>query len=98
MARTPIDRERIYQFCRRHAIRRSALFGSVLREVFRDDSDIDVLVQFEPGRTPGFAFFRLQDEGSEILGRAVDLNTPGFLSRRFCDDVVGGAEVLYDAA
>jgi len=52
-----VPREAITDFCRRHHIRKLALFGSVLRDDFRPDSDIDVLVEFEPGHIPGFAFF-----------------------------------------
>ena len=77
-SRIDIPREAIAAFCRRHHIRRLALFGSVLRDDFRPDSDIDVLVEFEPGHTPGFAFFAMEDELSRIFGRKVDLNTPNF--------------------
>ena len=66
--------------CRRHHIIRLSLFGSVLREDFRPDSDVDVLVEFEPGKTPGFSFIDIQDELSNMIGRKVDLNTPGDLS------------------
>jgi predicted nucleotidyltransferase len=92
-----IDRERLAGFCRRHGIRRLALFGSALRDDFRPESDLDVLVEFEPGRTPGLAFFAMQDELSALLGRTVDLNTPADLSPLFRDDVVRSAEVLHDA-
>lgn len=88
----------IAAFCRRNHIRRLALFGSVLRPDFRADSDVDILVEFEPGHTPGLAFFRMQQELSELLGREVDLNTPACLSRYFRDEVLGEAEVLYVAA
>lgn len=74
------------------------MFGSVLRPDFRADSDVDILVEFEPGHTPGLAFFRMQQELSELLGREVDLNTPACLSRYFRDEVLGEAEVLYVAA
>jgi hypothetical protein len=57
-----MDRERIADFCRKHHIRRLALFGSMLRDDFRADSDVDVLVEFEEGHVPGFAFIDLQDE------------------------------------
>ena len=97
-ARVPIDRAQIAAFCKRHHIRRFALFGSVLRADFGPASDIDVLVEFEPGHVPGLAFFRLQAELSEILGRKVDLNTPGFLSRYFRADVLAEAETVYVAA
>jgi hypothetical protein len=91
-----MPRQEIARFCERHHIRRLALFGSVLRDDFRPDSDVDVLVQFEPGKSPGWEFFDMQDELSEILGRKVDLNTPGFLSRYFRDRVVAEAETVYE--
>ena len=72
-------------------------FGSVLTDRFGPDSDVDVLVEFEDGHTPGLAFFAMQDELSKILGRPVDLNTPGFLSRYFRDEVRRNAVVLYAA-
>ena len=70
---------------------------SVLRDDFRPESDIDVLVEFEPGARTGLAFFAMQDELSAILGRKVDLNTPGFLGKYFRDQVLREAEVQYDA-
>lgn len=63
-----------------HHIRRLSLFGSVLRDDFGPASDVDVLVEFEPGHVPGLAFFAMEEELSRIIGRKVDLNTPGFLS------------------
>ncbi len=71
------------------------LFGSVLRADFGPDSDVDVLVEFEQDRTPGLAFFSMQEELGTLLGRKVDLNTPRCLSRYFRDDVLREAEVLY---
>ena len=97
-ARIDIPQERIAEFCRQNHIRRLALFGSVLRDDFGPDSDVDVLVEFEPGTRVGLRFFGLERELSEILGRKVDLNTPGFLSRHFRDEVLAEAEVQYDAA
>lgn len=85
------------ELCRRRHIRRLALFGSVLREDFAADSDVDLLVEFEPGHTPGFAFFAIQDELSELLLRPVDLQTPAFLSPFFRDQVRDEAQVLYAA-
>ncbi len=86
-------------FCRRHHIRKLSFFGSVLREDFDEDSDVDVLVEFEDGHTPGLGLIRMQDELSELLqGRTVDLVTPGFLSRYFRDEVMVLAEVGFDAA
>ncbi|MBL0927810.1 MAG: nucleotidyltransferase family protein [Phycisphaerales bacterium] len=90
--------EEIAAFCRRNGIARLSLFGSVLRDDFTPESDIDVLVEFEPGRTPGLRFFALQDELSEMLGRTVDLNTPQCLSKYFRDEVLREARSLYVAA
>jgi predicted nucleotidyltransferase len=98
MVRIDLDREKIAEFCRRNHIRRLALFGSVLREDFRPDSDVDILVEFEPGKTPGLRFFGLQAELTELLGRPVDLNTPRFLSPYFRSRVLQEAEELYAAA
>jgi len=92
-----IDRSVIEEFCRRHHIRRLAFFGSVLRDDFREDSDVDVLVEFEPGHTPGLAFFSMQEELSGILGRKIDLNTPDCLGRYLKKQVLEEAEVLYAA-
>jgi uncharacterized protein len=97
-ARIDVPIERIDEFCRRHHIRRLALFGSVLRDDFTADSDVDILVEFEPGKTPGLAFFRMQDELSGILGRRVDLNTAAELSKYFRDEVLSEAEPIYGPA
>jgi uncharacterized protein len=94
-ARIDLPQERIDEFCRRHHIRRLAFFGSVLRDDFTPSSDVDVLVEFEPGKTPGFAFFSMEEELSRILGRRVDLNTPNSLSKYFRDEVLAEAEELY---
>jgi len=87
-----IDRQRLADFCRRHHIRRLALFGSVLREDFGPDRDIDILVEFDPGHVPGFALVNLEDELSALVGRKVDLHTPGSLSKYFRDRVVREAQ------
>ena len=97
-AQISIDSESIAAFCRRHHIRKLALFGSVLRDDFGPDSDVDVLVEFVPGKTPGFGFIAVQDELSILLGREVHLNTPACLSRFYRDEVLGEAEDLYVAA
>jgi predicted nucleotidyltransferase len=94
-AKVLIDRQKIADFCRRHHIRRLAFFGSVLRPDFGPESDIDVLVEFEPDHVPGLAFLSMEEELSQILGRKVDLNTPGFLSHHFRDRVLTEAEVQY---
>ena len=91
-----IDRDKIAEFCRRYYIRKLAFFGSVLREDFRPDSDVDVLVEFEPGHVPGLKFIQIQDELSTILGGwKVDLVTPKFLNRRIRDRVLASAEIQY---
>lgn len=92
----PLDR--IAGFCRENRIRRLAVFGSALRNDFRPDSDVDVLVEFEPGARTGLRFFAMQDELGQIFGRPVDLNTPGFLSRYFRQQVIDEARDLYVAA
>jgi uncharacterized protein len=96
-AKIDISREILVEFCRKHNIRKLALFGSVLTEDFRADSDIDVLVEFETGHIPGLAFFAMEQELSIILGGNVELHTPQFLSRYFRDKVVDEAEIQYVA-
>ncbi len=98
MPRIPINSDKIADFCRKHHIRRLSLFGSVLRDDFGPESDVDVLVEFEPGHTPGLAFFSMEEELSRIIGRKVDLNTPGFLSPYFRDIVERESEVQYVTA
>ena len=93
-----IQKSQVAEFCRRHRIRRLALFGSVLRDDFRPESDVDVLVEFEPGTKVGLRFFAIERELSDLLGRKVDLNTPGFLSKYFREEVLREAEVQYDSA
>jgi len=91
-----IPKEKIAEFCRCHHIRKLAFFGSVLRDDFRPDSDLDVLVEFEPGHTVGLlSMAGLELELSAILGRKVDLRTPADLSRYFRDEVVRTSEVQY---
>jgi predicted nucleotidyltransferase len=94
----PIDlpKAEINQFCRRHHIRKLSLFGSFLRDDFTVESDIDVLVEFERGKTPGLAIVRMEDELSHLLGRVVDFRTPADLSRYFRDRVLQEAMVIYE--
>ncbi len=92
-----IDADALAALCQRHHIRRLALFGSVLGADFHAGSDVDVLVEFKQGHVPGFAFIELQDQLTELLGRQVDLHTPGSLSRYFRDEVMQQAEVQYAA-
>ena len=94
-----IDQSAINAFCREHHIRRLALFGSVLRDDWGPDSDVDILVEFEPTQRVGMlALAGLEMALGELIGQTVDLNTPGFLSRHFRDRVLAEAEVVYDAA
>ena len=97
-ARIDIPIAAIAAFCRRNHIRGLAPFGSVLRDDFGPDSDVDILVEFEPGTRVGLRFFGMEQELSDLLGRKVDLNTPGFLSEYYRDEVLAEAEALYDAA
>jgi hypothetical protein len=96
--RIEVDRQSIARFCRRNGIRRLSFFGSVLHDDFGPDSDVDVLVEFEPDAAVGlFEFVDLQQEMSELVGRDVDLRTPASLSHFFRDEVVSSAEVAYAA-
>lgn len=91
-----VPKTEVADFCRRHHIYRLAFFGSVLRNDFRSDSDVDVLVEFTPGERVGLIrLARMQLELERILKRKVDLRTPAELSRYFRDAVVNGAEVEY---
>ncbi|MCX6844229.1 MAG: nucleotidyltransferase domain-containing protein [candidate division WOR-3 bacterium] len=94
-----IDRARLAEFCRRHHIRKLSFFGSVLGESFRPDSDVDVLVEFEPEHVPGLLTLAgLEIELSGLLGRKADVRTAEDLSRYFRDEVVAKAQLLYAAA
>lgn len=97
-AHIDIPMDEIAAFCRQNRIRKLSLFGSVLRDDFRPDSDVDILVEFEPNTHVGLRFFEMEIELSEMLGRKVDLNTLGFLSDDFREEVLAEAEVEYDAA
>jgi predicted nucleotidyltransferase len=93
-----ISPTQVADFCRRHQIRRLALFGSILREDFGPESDVDVLVDFEPGLTPSLlGMAGLEIELSEMFGRKVDLRTKEDLSRYFRDDVLKSAVIQYDS-
>ncbi len=96
MAEITVDRDRIAEFCKKNRIRKLALFGSALREDFRPDSDVDFLVEFCPGHRVGYiALGAIERELSGLIGRNVDLRTPGELSRYFRDEVVRSAVVQY---
>jgi uncharacterized protein len=95
-ARIEIPKVAIAEFCRRHHIRKLSLFGSALRDDFRPDSDIDLLVEFEPGQVVGLIRLAgMEIELSEILGPKVDLRTPADLSCYFRQEVLDSAEVQY---
>jgi uncharacterized protein len=100
--RIDILREQIAEFCRRHHVRRLSLFGSILRDDFRPDgdqpSDVDVLVEFEAGHTPGWEIVEIEEELSRnFLGRKVDLVNPKYLNRRLKDRILASAQVQYEA-
>ncbi|MEE9200772.1 MAG: nucleotidyltransferase family protein [Candidatus Brocadiales bacterium] len=91
-----IPQEKTAEFCRRHHIRKLSLFGSVLREDFGPDSDVDVLVEFEPAHVPGYiGLAGMELELSEIFGKKVDMRTPQELSRYFRNEVCSSAQVQY---
>jgi len=91
-----IDREELEEFCQRRHIVRLAFFGSVLRDDFRADSDVDVLLEFAPGHTPGLEIVDIEEELSRLLGgRKVDLVNPRYLNRRLRERVLASAEVQY---
>ena len=99
-AKIEISRDEIAAFCQRNGIKRLALFGSVLRDDFTSESDVDVIVEFEQGKTPGLEFITMQDELSEICGRKVDLHTfrgvesnPNWLLR---NEILNSAEAVYE--
>ena len=92
-----LPQESIQAFCERNQIRKLALFGSVLGPRFRPESDVDVLVEFEPeARVSLLALARMERELAEIIGRKVDLRTPEDLSRYFRQEVLDRAEVQYE--
>jgi uncharacterized protein len=94
-----IPRKKIVEFCKANRIRLLSLFGSVLREDFKPSSDVDVLVEFDADARVGMIrLAALELELSQILGRKVDLNTPGFLSKYYRERILSEAAVQYDAA
>jgi uncharacterized protein len=94
-----IPKDRIAEFCKRNRVRKLSLFGSALRKDSGPDSDVDFLVEFEPGARIGLIRLSgLEIELGNIVGRKVDLNTPGFLSKYYRDQILAEADVQYDAA
>jgi uncharacterized protein len=92
-----VSREQIAAFCRRHHIRKLSLFGSVLRDDFRPDSDIDVLVEFEPGHKVGWDIINIEEEFSSLFGgHKVDMVSPKYLNWRLRDRILNSAVVQYE--
>ncbi len=96
-AQITLPQGRVEEFCRKHHIRRLSLFGSVVRGDFGPRSDVDVLVEFEPAHIPGLNFFTMENELGRLLGRRVELHTPGFLSAEIQERALAEAEVQYVA-
>lgn len=97
-AQLKLDDDALWRFCERHHIRRLSLFGSQLTGTARPDSDVDLLVEFEPGHTPGLlGIAAMEIELSRLLGRKADLRTAGDLSRHFRDEVLRTAQVRHAA-
>lgn len=93
-----ISKDKLADFCKKNHIRKLSIFGSAIRGDLQPDSDIDLLVEFEQGLTPGlFSIVRIEMEFAEMLGRKVDLRTPEDLSQYFRDEVVRNAELQYQA-
>ena len=94
-----VPREQIPDFCRRYKVRKLSLFGSVIHDDFTPESDVDVLVEFEPdAHASYFTLFDMEEELSGLLdGRKIDVNTPNCLSKYFREEVLAEAEVLYVA-
>ncbi len=92
-----IPKDEVAAFCKRHRIRKLSLFGSALRDDFRPGSDVDVLVEFQPGHGPGFLkLFEMEEELSRLFGgHKIDMVTEKFLNRRIRDDVLAQAEIQY---
>lgn len=96
--RIKVDENKIAEFCRRHHIQKLSFFGSVLRDDFRTDSDVDVLVEYEPGYRLGmFDLIRMQQEFSKIIGREADFRTPEDLGQYMRSRVIAESEVQYAA-
>lgn len=92
-----VSRDTLAELCRRHHIRRLSVFGSVLRDDFGPDSDVDVLIEFDRSRPVGFRIFRVEEELSRLFGgRKVDIVNPRYLNRRLKDRVLASAEVQYE--
>jgi uncharacterized protein len=89
------SRDQLEDLCRRFHVKKLSVFGSTLRGEAKPDSDLDLLVEFEPGKKPGYQFFALQGKLSELFNKQVDLNTAEFLGHRFRQEIVEHAQSLY---
>jgi uncharacterized protein len=100
-AKIDLPRQALVDFCRRWHVTELAFFGSVLRDDFRPDSDVDVLVRFAPGAAPGWDFVTMREELSQLLGRRVDILTRVGVDHapdpRLREEILGTAEVIYAA-
>ncbi len=94
-AHVAVPMEQIVALCEKYHIARLSLFGSVIRDDFRPESDVDVLLEFEPGKTPGLSYFTIQDDLSQVFGRRVELNTAESLSVYFRAKIEAEAVLLY---
>ncbi len=93
-----MSRDKLIEFCERNYIKKLSLFGSALSGSLHPDSDIDLLVEFEEGRTPGlFSIVRMEMELADALGRKVDLRTPEDLSKYFREEVIRNAKLEYQS-
>ncbi|MGA2679728.1 MAG: nucleotidyltransferase family protein [Sedimentisphaerales bacterium] len=93
-----MPRDKLIEFCKKNYIRKLSLFGSAISGKLGPDSDIDLLVEFEEGHTPGlFSIVRMEMELTGVLGRKVDLRTPDDLSKYFRDEVIRNAQLAYQS-
>ncbi len=96
MSNLNYDKERLEAVCREYNIKRLAVFGSYLRGEQKPASDLDLLVEFEPGKIPGlFRFFSIQRTLGELFQKNVDLSSPGFLHKSFREEVKQHAQPIY---
>lgn len=94
----PIDQEKLINLCRQRHVRKVAVFGSALRDDFGPDSDVDLLLEFAPGHTPGWEIVDIQQEFSRLFGGwRVDIANPKYLNRYLREEILSSAVVQYEA-
>ncbi|MBE3038008.1 MAG: nucleotidyltransferase family protein [Chloroflexi bacterium] len=98
MQKVLLSPSQIKDFCQQHPISKLSFFGSMVRDDYGPESDIDILVEFEPGHTPGLDFFSIEMELAKLLGRKVDLQTAKILSPEIRQTVLAEAVVAYEQA